>query len=286
MMKQKSFTRVTLALDIKGRIGSGEFTGYHDMNILKHQVTLFDEVCVEPGSGIRIRCDAEGVPEDRGNICFKAAELLKQRYSVEKGCSIIIEKRIPVKGGLAGGSANAATVFQMLNTLWELNLSREELAQVSRPLGMDIPFYFYGGTLLDTEASGKIRRINTDLCFDFIIVIPGFGVSTADAYKGIDYGSIDRMRRDTIELEDALEQGDRERAIRLFHNDFESSVFKVYPGISYIKDQLIKFGCLNAVMTGSGSAVIGVAKDMDHAEWVKSRINESAVCVSSLENSS
>ncbi len=282
MIKEKSYTRITLSLDIIRKLKEGPYAGYHELNILKHQIDLHDVVSIKPSDTIGITCDHPEVPTDERNICWRIVEILKKEYDIAENVHIIIVKNIPVKGGLAGGSTNAATVLSLLNKYWQLNLNKEQFYTIAGKVGMDIPFYFIGGTAFDTEATGVLESIPTLCSFDFVLATPDFGVSTREAYNSIDYSRIGQDTDKTRKMRLALEAGNHEAVIALMHNDFEESVFKHYPQLKQIKEELLDAGCLNAVLSGSGSTIIGVVKDRKQAEQVKDVVSVPVICASTI----
>lgn len=269
MLIKKSYTRLTLALDIIRKIKKGKFKGFHKLNIIKHQIDLHDSITIESSNKLTISCNNPEVPLTYDNICWQAAVELKKRFTIPENVHITIKKNIPVKGGLAGGSANAATVLSMLNKFWRLDLTRKQLCEIGRTIGMDIPFYFYGKTALDSESTEVIKPVNTSVALDFVLATPDFGVSTKEAYQHINYDTIGKDVDKTTRMKFALEENDRDKVIETMHNDFERSVFNHYPALKQVKKELIKAGCLNVAMSGSGSTLVGIAKDRDHAKWVK-----------------
>lgn len=281
-MEKKSYTRVTLSLDVVNRIEDGPYKGYHELAIIKHQIEMHDIISIENSSSTSIDCDDPRVPCDQSNICWRAVDLIKNEYNIDKHVSITIQKKIPVMGGMAGGSANAATTLSLLNDLWELGLSTEQLMASGRKLGMDVPYFFTGGTAFDSEATGCLRKIPAELSLYFVIVIPDFGVSTSEAYRGLDYSNINRQHEKTLLMESCFRKNDLNGVIGSMHNDFEESVFRAHPGLLSIKADLLKAGCLNAVMTGSGSTVIGVTSDSSSAEKVCGKMNQRTVISSTL----
>jgi 4-diphosphocytidyl-2-C-methyl-D-erythritol kinase len=266
MITKTSPTRLTLALDIVRRLESGPLCGYHELGIIKHQVTLADTLHVEPWNCDLIECGNPLVPLDNSNICLKACELVRKQFNIDEPLKIIIEKRIPVMGGMAGGSANAAAMLAALNELWKLNLTYEQFCALGRQLGMDVPFFFTGKTAFDSETTGVLESVNTNLKFYFVLVIPDFGVSTKDAYGSLDYSRVGKNISVTNRLRNALEQGNIEEAANCVHNDFEISVFKRFPKLGEIRAVLLKAGCLAAGMSGSGSTMYGIASSCAHAE--------------------
>ncbi len=282
MLRERSYTRITLALDIVRKLDTGPYTGYHELNSIKHQINLYDVISLESAEQMRITCNNPAVPVDERNLCRQVVDTVRKQYDIQENVHITIEKNIPVQGGLAGGSANAATVLSLLNKYWQLNLNKEQLSAIGKKVGMDVPFYFTGGTAFDTETTGALESIPTLCSFDFILATPGFGVSTQQAYSTIDYTRIAQDRDKTLQVRKALASGDHDTVITLIHNDFEKSVFKHYPQLKQLKEELINAGCLNAVMSGSGSTIIGIAEDREHAEEIQDRISTSCIITSTL----
>lgn len=282
MVVEKSFTRITLALDIIRKIDEGPYTGYHELNIIKHQINVYDVISIKPSEKMRITCNNPAVPVDERNICRQVVDMVKEQFDREENVHISIEKSIPVRGGLAGGSANAATVLSMLNGLWNLNLDTQALRGIGRTIGMDVPYYFTGKTAFDTEATGVLDPIPTDCSFHFVLAIPDFGVSTRQAYNNIDYTRIAQNGDKTLQMRNALTAGDHDTVITLLHNDFEESVFKNYPQLKQLKEELINAGCLNAVMSGSGSTIIGITKNNAHSEEIQDRISTPCIITTTL----
>jgi 4-diphosphocytidyl-2-C-methyl-D-erythritol kinase len=282
-MVESSYTRITLALDIIRKINEGQFSGYHELGIVKHQIDLADVITIVESPRMELWCDHPLVPCDNTNICWKAADLLKQHFGIDKSLAISIEKHIPVMGGLAGGSANAATALSLLDKLWDLRLSTEQLMMFGRKLGMDVPFFFLGGTAFDSEATEQLEPVVSDFSFYFILAIPEFGVSTKEAYGGIDYSRIGNAVFETKLMIQKFGESKKNDVYSLMHNDFEFSVFSRYPRLRSLKSQLIDEGCLNAVMSGSGSTIIGVTDTYQAAEAIQKRIDCKTIITKTLK---
>ena len=279
----KSYTRVTLALDIIRKIEVGAYQGYHELAIIKHQIDLYDTIVIEPAHAMQIICENPHVPCDSTNLCWKAVALLQKEYSIDKQVKIHLHKSIPVMGGLAGGSANAATTLQLLDQMWDLGLGTETLMNLGRKLGMDVPFYFIGETAFDSEAGGCLQSIPTSLGLTFVLAIPDFGISTREAYQGIDYAEAGQQRAKTEDMKRSFLHDSMEGVIQNMHNDFEHTVFMKQPKLEVIKQELLDYGCLQAGMSGSGSTVIGVVRSIDEAERIKSKANFQVLIASSLK---
>lgn len=272
--------RITLALDIVRKLDDGPFCGYHELNVVKHQIALKDTIVIETAPSMQIVCDDPGVPTDETNLCWKAAEILRHAFDLRKYVAITLHKQIPAQGGLAGGSADAAAVLSLCDELWGLDLTPMQFVHFGKQLGADVPYYFVGKTALDTETTGILRPIDTSTTFDFVIVMPDFGVSTKQAYAGIDYSAICSQRDKTWAMIDGFEKNEKNLILDAVHNDFEDSVFRAYPALAKIKKQLLDLGCSAAGMTGSGSTMVGIAPDGPSAQKIADTISYRAVATS------
>ncbi|MCL2181992.1 MAG: 4-(cytidine 5'-diphospho)-2-C-methyl-D-erythritol kinase [Chitinispirillia bacterium] len=277
MITVESPTRVTLALDIIRLIEEGPTAGYHELGIVKHMVALSDTLHVEAARGSgpdTVECADERVPEGEANICVQACKLVRERFGHHGGpLKVTIEKRIPVMGGMAGGSANAAAMLRAIDEAWDLGLSLNQFRELGRTLGMDVPFFFTGGTAFDSEATKVISPIDTPTKLHIILAVPGFGVSTRKAYATLDYSRVGKNKEMTQQLMAALRNNDFESIAKYMHNDFELSIFEQYPRLREIRDSLLSAGCAAACMSGSGSTVIGIAKDSSSARKIAAGID-------------
>ncbi|MGM0443279.1 MAG: 4-(cytidine 5'-diphospho)-2-C-methyl-D-erythritol kinase [Fibrobacterota bacterium] len=258
-VRTRSYTRLTLALDVIRKLSSGPAAGRHELGIIKQEISLADDIILHPAEETGIICSHPDVPVNEDNICWQAVELLRREFGRKDSFVVEIIKRIPVQGGLAGGSTNAAAVLRSAAQQWGLGCSRQDLVRMGRTLGMDVPFYFYGGTAFDSEATEVLRPIATGLKLWYVLVIPSFGVSTKEAYGGLNYEKTGRNTALTTTMEEALAAGDYDGVCRAVHNDFEVSLDRSFPQIQALKRDLCRAGCDAAVLSGSGSTVVGIA---------------------------
>ena len=282
LLTEKSFTRITLALDIVRKINNGPFKGYHDLSIIKHRIGLYDTITVEDAKTTRIACSDPRVPLDGRNLCLRAIDAIKKATGVDKNAAVFIEKKIPVMGGLAGGSANAATTMRLLDALWELGFDNNKMMEIGRTLGMDVPYFFSGKTAFDTEAGGVLEPISTSCRFDFLLVTPDFGVSTKEAYAALDYSMTGKNASVTKAMREAMTNNDRQGVIERIHNDFELSVFLRHPELASIKQRLLDAGCKSVAMTGSGSTIFGIIDRDCDIELLRKKVGHKIVEVKSI----
>ncbi|HOE62557.1 MAG TPA: 4-(cytidine 5'-diphospho)-2-C-methyl-D-erythritol kinase [Candidatus Sumerlaeota bacterium] len=234
--------------------------GYHELDTLFQTVGLCDELFFEQSdSGCILSVSDPTIPVGAENLIAKAYDAVSNlRRGALGGVRIHLEKRIPHGAGLGGGSADAAATILALDRMFHLALSKEELCRAARQVGMDVPFCLMGGT---ARASGRgeiLTPINRRLDFQALIIHPGFGVSTKEAYEALSMGS--EPKEPSAANWAYVLCGDKvDELWQMLYNRFEGVIFKKYPILSDIKKELLKGGCSAALMTGSGSAVCGFA---------------------------
>ncbi len=251
-IKIDSPAKINLALDI---IRKRE-DNYHELEMIMQEIQLKDEIELKElnENKIEIKSDSKEIPLDEKNLCWKAAQLIKEKFSVEKGIEIFIHKKIPVAGGMGGGSSNAAAVIKGLNKLWELKMEKNAMQGLAEKIGMDVAFFFSGKTCFASGRGEKITSIKSFPKTRVLICNPGISVSTKKAYNEINYEKTGKTLA-SRKLRKAIETGKKiEELSELIHNDFEFSVFESFPEIKELKEKMLK-GSFNSLMSGSGSTV-------------------------------
>ncbi len=254
--------KINLMLDILSRLDNG----YHSLFMLMQSVDLCDTVSVdETGDGrITITCDTDGVPCDRKNIAWKAAEAFFSAVGIKnRGIAIDIKKRIPFAAGMAGGSADGAAVIAALNDIYETGLSLQELCAIGVKVGADVPFCLTGGTCLAQNVGEILSPLPAlDDCF-IVLAKPDRGVSTKEAYDAFDNAAGVR-HLDTCGMLYAASQGDLYEICRRTKNVFEQLI--EVPERVPIKSVMNRCGAIAACMSGSGPTVYGIFDDESKAE--------------------
>lgn len=257
MIKLNSYGKINLFLDIEGKLPNG----YHLIKTVMQSIDLHDEVFIETieKDEITIECSNFTIPTDERNTCFKAAAIIKKMHNIEAGIKIRINKTIPSEAGLAGGSSNSAAVIVGLNSLFNLNMSMEEMLHIGLKIGADVPFCIKGGTYLAEGIGEKLSKLN-DFIWDYILVVkPEFSMSTAFVYENLlpeFYNSYSCK-----EILGFLNQNDYLSAALSSSNTLENVVEKFHPEINRIKSLMLENNAVASHMTGSGSAVFGFFKD-------------------------
>lgn len=255
-LMEKAPAKINLALDVLFKRPDG----YHEVEMIMTTVDLADRIELKEiqGNHIQILSHNRFVPDDHRNLAYQAAFILKERYGINKGVSITIEKNIPVAAGLAGGSSDAAATLRGLNRLWNLGLSMDELAEIGAEIGSDVSFCVYGGTALARGRGEKIIHLPTPPKCWVILAKPTIGVSTADIYKRLQIAKMGHP--DIPNMISAIRDNSYESVCQGLGNVLEQVTLQLYPEVANIKDQMKTFGADAVLMSGSGPTVFGLVE--------------------------
>jgi len=258
-----SYSKINLTLNILAK----RQDGYHDIETIMQSINLADRIFIkEEKEGIKIKCSHPLVPVDSQSLTYRSAEKILRRYRITRGVKIEIDKKIPLAGGMAGGSANSASILVGINKLFALNLSNKDLREIGEELGMDVPFCIQNGTALAYHKGEKVTPlspINPPLWI--IIINPGFEIPTKWAYNNLNLEWLKKEKNNTKGMLNALKEGELPGIAKNLFNSFEGLIIKKYPEIGKIKDRLIEGGALGALMSGSGPTVFGIAQNKEQA---------------------
>ncbi|MFD1706529.1 4-(cytidine 5'-diphospho)-2-C-methyl-D-erythritol kinase [Siminovitchia sediminis] len=252
----KAPAKINLSLDVLGKRDDG----YHEVEMVMTTIDLADrlELTETKESRISILSRNRFVPADDRNLAYQAAKLLKERFQVNQGVEISINKSIPVAAGLAGGSSDAAATLRGLNDLWKLGLSVHELAELGSEIGSDVSFCVYGGTALAKGRGEKIKKLPAPPPCWVVLAKPSIGVSTSDVYRNLKLSKISHPN--TQGMIQALEDHDYEGVCRNMANVLESVTLSMHPEVLQIKKQMERFGADAVLMSGSGPTVFGLVR--------------------------
>lgn len=246
--------------------------GYHDLQMVMVPMTLADEIVLEskPGS---IEFELKGAGDEgmmgEKNLAYRAAVMLKEAYDVAGGVRIVLDKRVPIAAGLGGGSSDAGAVLKGLNKLWNLNLSPAELAGLTKGLGADIPFFCYDGPAYVEGIGDKVTPYKTFPKLSFLLINPGFSVSTPWVYKQLHLELTEKAPDARVPPHFQVVSD----VLGCLENDLEAVTIEAYPEIQRIKDMLLELGAEGALMSGSGPTVFGVFENMDLRDEAYDRID-------------
>ena len=261
-MKIKAYAKINIALDVVGK----REDGYHLLRMIMQTVDLYAVIKITKSDcNIKLKCNKPYVPTDERNLAYKAAKLFKETYNIKDGVLIDLTKNIPVSAGMAGGSTDAAGVLKLMNRLFNVNASDEELRTLGLKLGADVPYCISGGTALCEGIGEKITQLKPFKDKILVIVKPPFGVSTKDVYKAFDLSKIVFHPR-TDDIIKAMENDDIDFVANNMKNLLENVTLRKHRVILNIKEAMKSYGSLGTMMSGSGPTVFAFFDDMLKAQ--------------------
>ncbi|MCX4097168.1 4-(cytidine 5'-diphospho)-2-C-methyl-D-erythritol kinase [Nocardia sp. alder85J] len=258
--------------------------GYHDLTTVFQALSLSDDVSVAPAASLSVKVTGEGaaeVPTDRENLAWQAAVRMAHLAGRAPLVEITIRKGIPVAGGMAGGSADAAAVLVALNELWDLGLPRDELAEVAARLGSDVPFALYGGTALGRGRGEQLLPVLSRNTFHWVLALAKGGLSTPVVFR-----ELDRLREqgeppelgEPQALLQALASGDPTQLAPLLGNDLQSAALSLKPELRRTLRAGVTAGALAGLVSGSGPTCAFLCEGEDAAVAVAAELAGAGVC--------
>ncbi|MBJ8344050.1 4-(cytidine 5'-diphospho)-2-C-methyl-D-erythritol kinase [Antrihabitans sp. YC2-6] len=265
-------------------VGDVRPDGYHELTTVFQALSLADEVEVVPAKTLTIRVRGEGardVPTDRRNLVWKAATRLAHKVGREPNVEIAIDKGIPVAGGMAGGSADAAATLLALNALWHLDLTRAELFELALELGSDVPFSLHGGTAIGTGRGEKLLPVLSRNTFHWVLALAKGGLKTPDVYR-----ELDRLRGagqpprvgDAQQLLQSLAAGDPHQLAPLLGNDLQAAALSLKPELRRTLRAGVNAGALAGIVSGSGPTCAFLCAGADAAIAISAELAGAGVC--------
>jgi 4-diphosphocytidyl-2-C-methyl-D-erythritol kinase len=258
VLELKVPAKINLWLEVLGKRPDG----YHDLSSLMLPVGVYDEIILDlrDDGGVRVECDHPDVPQDRGNLAWRAAELFCGNAKVPSNLRIVLNKGIPVGAGLGGGSADAAGVLLGLSRLYPGRVGSEGLHAMAAQLGADVSFFLHQRPALATGIGEIIEEVPGVPDYPILLVKPPESISTAWVY-----GSLKLTRKES-QSNVARLLADPWGIAELVRNDLESVTLSAVPVLSRLKAWMVRRGAMAALMSGSGPTVFGVFARMEDAE--------------------
>lgn len=278
--------RVPAKVNLHLSVGPRRPDGYHELETVYHAISLYDEVTAERADRLELTVTGEGadvLPTDDRNLAVRAATVLADALDVAPRVRLTIRKQIPLSGGLAGGSADAAATLVACDALWGGGLSRDELAGIAAELGSDVPFLVLGGTALGTGRGEIVSPVLTTGTWHWVVAVAATGLSTPRVYA-----ELDRLRETGAapsepagkpdELLAALRQHDPRVLAAALANDMAPAAVALRPVLRRTLAAGTDEGALAALVSGSGPSCVFLAADADHATTIAARLTTRGVC--------
>ena len=251
----RAHAKINLDLRILGSFPDG----FHKLRTVFQSLSLHDTLTFFPRPGpFSIESTTAGLPLDRSNLIWQAADTLWEflgRSGAATDVMIKVEKRIPTRAGLGSGSTDAAATLVGLASLWQAKINSEKLASLAGKLGADVPFFLSGGTALGLGRGDNVSPLEDLPKHWVVLVIPGFGISSIDAYK---WYETDRQQGQTIQAKPQYIPGPWSSDAPQMINELEATIARRYPDIDCMKTALQHAGASAVSMSGSGSTVFGL----------------------------
>ena len=270
-MRLKALAKINLGLDVIRR----REDGYHEVKMIMQTIRLYDRIVMRKRreSKIQVKTNLFYLPENENNLVYKAAKLLIEEFKIQQGVQIDLQKFIPVAAGMAGGSSDAAAVLYGMNRMFHLGLSLEELMERGVKIGADVPYCLMRGTALAEGIGEQLTKLSTVPQCKVLIAKPAISVSTKFVYENLKLDE-NTVHPDINLLIQDIETKNLADMAAHMGNVLESVTIPNYPVIAQIKEQMIKDGALNAMMSGSGPTVFGIFDDKEKAEVAYKRMRE------------
>ncbi len=277
--------RVPAKVNLQLSVGALRPDGYHDLVNVFHAVGIYDDVTATPGwGGVSVTvsgADAHLVPTDETNLAARAAQALAAAAGVDAEVDLHIHKGIPVAGGMAGGSADAAATLVACDLLWGTGLSREQLGDLAATLGADVPFALIGGTAVGLGTGVQLTPALARGRFAWVLAVADGGLSTAEVYAEYDRlieGRVLPEPRLSDQLMAALRSGDTHALARTLTNDLQPAAVSMRPALQGTLDTGLEAGALAAVVSGSGPTCAFLVVDEAHGHDLTGTLSASGVC--------
>lgn len=260
-LKLKANAKINLSLDVTAKRDDG----YHEVCMIMQEIGIYDEIEIDIiDSGIELELNNKNIPNDDRNTAYKAARLVIDRFDIKKGVHIKIDKKIPSEAGLAGGSSDAAAVIKGMNELFSLNMSLQDMLDIGKKIGADVPFCIAGGTMLAEGIGEKLTKLSLFKDVNLVVAKPEFGVSTPYIYNKFDNHKLVN-RPDTKKLVECIKNNDLLELAGSMYNVLEEVTSDEYKEIADLETMMLENGALGAMMSGSGPTVFGIFEDEQKA---------------------
>lgn len=256
---KKARAKINLTLNVLDK----REDGYHNIETIFQKISLYDEILVSKTKedGIKIDVNISDLREE-DNIIYKAYKILKSKFNKISGVHVVLKKNIPMQAGLAGGSTDCGAFIECMNKLFKLNLTKEEMIDIGKKLGADVPQSFYNIPVIARGIGEKIEEIASNAKYYVIVIKPDFSCNTKEMFEKLDKRSCKTQVYGISKMKEALINGDSKEVSKNLYNIFEIAV----KDVENLKKELISAGALGSVMCGSGSAVCGIFENKEKAK--------------------
>lgn len=276
--------RVPAKVNLELVVGAARDDGFHELATVFQAVSVFDDVTALPGDHLTVSVEGEGVdavPTGADNLVLVAARALADHVGVEAHAHLHIHKSIPVAGGMAGGSADAAAALLALDRLWETHLDRDELVRLGASVGSDVPFAMVGHTAMGLGRGERLTPVLARGHFHWVFALAEGGLATPEVFAELDRlrsGSTPPDPRVSDTVMSALRTGNPVALGGVLNNDLQRAAVSLRPSLSMTLDVGDEYGALASLVSGSGPTCAFLARDEEHALDLAVALSGSGTC--------
>jgi 4-diphosphocytidyl-2-C-methyl-D-erythritol kinase len=275
MIKEKAYAKINLFLNVLSK----RLDGYHEMEMVMAPLNLHDVLKFEKleEDKIEVVTNKEITAKYTDNLVYKVASFIKSEFEIESGVRIHVEKNIPIAGGLAGGSADAAATIRGLNRLFGLGMNTEKMAQLGVGFGADVPFCVHNKLAIVRGIGEKLHFLNTKFKTYVLLVNPKVPVLTKSVFENLDPKEFGQ--KNYTNLIEGLKDKDISRVINNLYNFMEPTTFKLEPKVKELKDEIQEMGTKGVLMSGSGSTIFVICRKKKLLEDIIDGLSENYLTI-------
>lgn len=256
-MKERAYAKINLCLDVVDRRDDG----YHELKMIMVPIGFYDILEMNIADETSLEINRSYLPVNEKNTIIKAIRIMQETYGIHEEFACRLSKHIPTRAGLAGGSADAAAAIRMISRMLHMNLSMDEMIEIGRQVGADVPFCIMNRPALVEGIGEKIMPFRCQPDFDILLVKPRKGVSTKEAFDIVD--SSEHEHPDCMKMMNALIMNDYEGVVSSLGNSLETAAVQLVKEIRDVKNRMNEMGFDGVLMSGSGSTVFGITRNQD-----------------------
>lgn len=270
MIKEKAYAKINLYLNVVSK----RVDNYHDLEMVMASLELHDVLTFEntDSKEVVIYSDKQITKQIEDNLIYKVAKHLQDKYNINKGVLITLNKNIPIAAGLAGGSADAAATLRGLNKLWKLKLKNETLAEIGLEFGSDIPFCIHNKLCVAKGRGEELVFLKQKLKMPILLVNPNIPVSTKEIFEELDLNAIKENK--ISDMTNAIYNQNFDLVAQALFNALEIPAFEKHEEIKTLKNHLIETGADGVLMSGSGSSVFAMIKSKEKMKYIFNTIRD------------
>ena len=273
-MRLKALAKINLGLDVLRR----REDGYHEVCMVMQTLSLYDRIIIKKleKQEIQVKTNLFYVPENENNLVYQAAQILMDECDLKQGIYIDLQKFIPVAAGMAGGSSDAAAVLYGMNRMFRLNLSQQRLMEIGLKIGADVPYCVMRGTALAEGIGEKLTPLAPMPICKVLVAKPPICVSTKFVYENLTLDKDTEHPRIDLLIE-GLREGNLKKIAAHMGNVLESVTIPHYPVIAQIREEMLHYGAINAMMSGSGPTGFGLFEEEAQAQKAYQSLREGSL---------